>query len=204
MIVYGVDLYDDGDRVVFNYRRDGEFEPASVAAWRAALRPGEVAIDVGSYSGLYAIMAAKAGCHAVAYEPNQTMFARLRDNVARNMVSVDCSRYAISDKVERREFYTKHDMTSAGRFKPRAGAHCIHVDCRPLTEPRKVCAIKIDVEGAEAAVLRGAEAVILRDCPLVICEALTDAQADVLTAWMGERGYSYRKADGRNLVFTHG
>lgn len=202
MIIYGVDLYENGDRVVFNYRRDGEFEPASVAAWRAALRPGEVAIDVGSYSGLYAIMAAKAGCHAVAYEPNPTMFARLRDNVARNMVSVDCSRYAISDKVERRAFYTKHDMTSAGRFKPRNGADRIEVDCRPLTEKRKVCAIKIDVEGAEAAVLRGAAEVIVRDRPVVICEALTEAQREVLTAWMANLGYSWRLADKHNIVFT--
>lgn len=202
MNVCGVELHDTGDRVVFNYRRDGEFEPVSIAAWRAALRPGDVAIDVGSYSGLYAIMAAQAGCIAVAYEPNPTMFRRLRFNVDANGVTVDCSRYAISDKMERRAFYTKHDMTSAGRFQERAGAERIEVDCRPLRESRKVCAIKVDVEGAEAAVLRGAEEVILRDRPVVICEALNLPQFDALTTWMGAMGYAYRKADKHNVIFT--
>lgn len=202
MKVYGVDLADNGDRVVFNYRRDGNFEPESVKAWIAALKPGEVAIDIGAYSGLYAIIAAKVGCLSVAYEPNPTMFARLRDNVVRNCVSVDCSRYAISDKTERRAFYTTHDMTSAGRFRERKGSDRIEVDCIRLTEKRQVCAIKIDVEGAEMAVLRGAEEVIKRCRPVVITEALTDMERELQTDWFLARGYSVRQADRRNLVFT--
>lgn len=201
MRVYGVELIEHEDRVVFNYRRDGEFEPVSMAAWKAAIVKGDVAIDVGSYSGLYAIAAAKLGASAIAYEPNPNMFRRLRDNVASNNVSVDCRRKAVSDKTETRDFYTRHNMTSAGRFTFRKDSQQIQVECEPLSELRKVCAIKIDVEGAEIFVLRGALDIIKRDRPLVIAEALKDKERDELTAFMGELGYSYTRADKHNLIF---
>ena len=70
MRVHGVDLIPEGDRVVVNWQRDGSFEPESVAIWLAAVRDGGVALDVGAYTGLYALLAACSGAQAVAYEPN--------------------------------------------------------------------------------------------------------------------------------------
>lgn len=201
MIVHGVRLQSDGDRVVANWLRDGTFEPESVALWLAAVRDGGVALDVGAYTGLYTLLAAKAGARAVAYEPNAVVFARLLRNVQANDVTADCRNVAVSDKRERRALWTRADMTSAGRFRKREGDTAQRVDCVTLEHPRRVVAIKIDVEGAELAVLRGADALLARDRPVVIAEALTDASRRALVLHMSGRGYSWSTADRRNLVF---
>lgn len=201
MNVYGIDLIEEGDRVVVNYKKDGAFEPDSVMFWNLAMRRGQVAIDVGSYSGLYALLAADQGAIAVAYEPNPLMVARLRCNALLNRLPVEVYPYAVSDKAERRPLWMRHGMTSAGRFKERAGAHSVDVDCVVLREPRRVCAIKIDVEGAELAVLRGAVDLIKRDHPAVIAEALSERVAGQLQEFMAALGYNCRAADKHNLLF---
>lgn len=205
MKVHGVKLDPIGCRVCVHAAADGTFEPESMVAWRQAVGPGLVSIDVGAYTGLYALVAAKAGAHSVAFEPNPVVFARLRANIARNGLSVAAYLQAASDKVERRPFYTRHDMTSAGRFKAREGADEIAVDCVQLdivAFPRgRIAAIKIDVEGAELAVLRGAAKLIAQHRPLVIAEALTDARRRALVLHMSLLGYDWEEADGRNLVF---
>lgn len=201
MRVHGVDLIPEGDRVVVNWLRDGTFEPESVALWLAAVRDGGVALDVGAYTGLYALLAACSGAQAVAYEPNPYVFGRLIANVERNGAAVECRNVAVSDKVERRPLYMRAEMTSAGRFRRREGDREVMVDCVTLELPRRVAAVKIDVEGAELAVLRGAEALLARDRPLVIAEALTEAARRALVLHMTGRGYSWFVADRRNLVF---
>ena len=201
MNVYGVDLVEDGDRVVRNFKKDGAFEPDSVMFWNLSVRRGQVAIDVGSYSGLYALLAADQGAIAVAYEPNPLMVERLRCNAALNRLPVEIHPHAVSDKIERRPLWMRHGMTSAGRFKERAGAHSVDVDCVVLREPRRVCAIKIDVEGAELAVLRGAVDLIKRDYPAVIAEALSERAAQQLEDFMAALGYGCRRADKHNLLF---
>ena len=206
MKVHGVTLDPAGCRVCVHAAADGTFEPESVAHWLAAVKPGTVAIDVGAYTGLYALVAAKAGAKSVAFEPNPVVFSHLRNNIVGNRLTVAAYRVAASDKVERRAFYTRHDMTSAGRFKERADADVVQVDCIPLDAaklpPGRVSAIKIDVEGAELPVLRGADKLIRQHRPLVIAEALTDARRRQLVLHMTGLGYSWAEADGRNLVFT--
>jgi FkbM family methyltransferase len=204
MKVQGVILTGIGDRVRINAEKNGgEFEPESFAVWCAMANPGAVMVDIGAYTGFYAIAAAQRGATVTAYEPNPVVHRRLKDNVAANNVRVTCVRKAVSDKVERRHFYTSHDMTSAGRFNRREDMHNrIDVDCEPLASEAKVTAIKIDVEGAELAVLIGADAIIQRDHPLVIAEALNEKAGDILIDHMAERGYSWRKADRKNIIFT--
>lgn len=206
MKIHGIKLDPIGCRVCVHVAQDGTFEPESMAAWREAIKPGDITIDVGSYTGLYAIVAGKCGALSVAFEPNPVVFSRLKNNIARNKVTVSAYRQAASDKVERRKFYTKHDMTSAGRFKKRDGAIEVDVDCVPLDIVKfpkgRVAAIKIDVEGAELAVLHGAAALLKQHSPLVIAEALTDAARRALVSYMTQLGYDWRQADGRNLVFS--
>lgn len=207
MKLYGVALRDSDDRVVINYKKDGHFEPESVYAWENAMRIGHVAIDVGAYTGLYALIASRCGCDAIAYEPNPVVRNRLLQNIALNGVAavkgITVMECAASDKKERRELWIKHDMTSAGRFQKHEGATSVMVDCVPIAVPAKpVCAIKIDVEGAEMAVLLGARELLLRDKPLVIAEVLKPGRAERLSAYMEELGYSCCVADGRNLICT--
>lgn len=204
MIVNGVDLIAAECRVCENFKRDGFFEPYSHDVWVSECSPGKVAIDIGAYTGVYAIAAAKAGAIAVAYEPNPVVYARLKENVQRNGVTVECHKAAVSDVSGTVPFWFKFDMTSAGRLSEKAGYRETTTKAVLLSEPRPVSVIKLDVEGAELLALRGAEPILRRDRPVVIAEALSVGKQDALAKFMASLGYSFTVADRRNLVFRHG
>jgi Methyltransferase FkbM domain len=50
--------------------------------------------------------------------------------------------------------------------------------------------IKIDVEGAEAEVLRGAEKTFARSHPVVICEVHHGRAEEEVCSWLSQQGYS--------------
>jgi hypothetical protein len=51
--------------------------------------------------------------------------------------------------------------------------------------------IKIDVEGAEAGVLRGSERIFEQSKPVLICEVHCEQAADDVTRWLRERAYKF-------------
>jgi Methyltransferase FkbM domain len=51
--------------------------------------------------------------------------------------------------------------------------------------------VKIDVEGAEADVLRGSEEVFRRAQPVLICEVHNDRAEEDVTRWLEERAYRF-------------
>lgn len=202
-VVHGVRLRGAQDRVAIGDReRPGGFEPESMQAWRRAIVSGQVAIDVGSYTGLYAIVAAKMDAVSIAWEANPDIIPRLERNIAANGVVVHVEHAAASDRDGEAKFYIPRDMTSAGRLKARKGWRQVTVRTSVIAERRKVCAMKLDIEGAELPALRGAREILLRDRPVVIAEALTPADRDELVAMMESLGYRWREADVRNLVFS--
>lgn len=206
----GVELIDDRDMVVKACRDAGDFEPESRRAWLAACRPGALALDVGAYTGLYALLAAKGGAMVLAYEPNPAVFGRLRANIARNGLAVAAFPVAVGDRPASAQLWMKHGtMTSAGRIASEGQGKPVNVRVTDITcavlpvQHLPVTAIKVDVEGHELPALRGMEQIIQRDHPLVIAEALDQHHADQLVRHMAERGYAHRWADGRNLIFEH-
>lgn len=140
----------------------GLHECAEMAFLAHLLRPGELFVDVGANAGSYTVLAAKiSGARVVAVEPVPETADRLEANVALNAVGdrVSVYRTAISDRAGRVWFTSGRDTTNriAGSADPREGL--VEVPCTTLDDllggarPR---ALKIDVEGYEAAVLRGA------------------------------------------------
>lgn len=55
--------------------------------------------------------------------------------------------------------------------------------------PGRLAVVKIDVEGAEMAVLRSGRASLAEHRPLVAVECQTDEARDEVTAWLAELGY---------------
>jgi FkbM family methyltransferase len=204
MQVHGVELIEKGDRVCINHVRDGYFEPQSMAFWKWAMSPGKVAIDVGAYTGVYALVAAKAGAIAVAYEPNKYVYRRLVRNAKANGLKVDARNSAAFSSDGEADFWFRFDMTSAGRLTEKAGFQQCRVRTEVIREDRPVCAVKVDVEGAEIEVLRGLRPILERDRPIVIAEALNDKQRAELDEFMATIGYRGVVADRRNLVYRHG
>jgi FkbM family methyltransferase len=172
-----VDLLDD-DRICQHIKAGKTFEPDTLAAWAKMCRPGSSVIDVGAYSGLFAISAAKLGAHVTAIEPQPQMCDRLASNRRLNEVSFTILQAAASDArgVARLGVNAAVHLTSGASLLRKSGhgitVHTIRLDD---LEIRNVSAIKIDVERLETAVLRGALGLIARDRPSLIVEFLDDA-----------------------------
>lgn len=198
--IHGVELIADGDMVLQHQRQTGRpFEAESVTAWKTAAAGGTT-LDIGAYTGLYSLIAAKHGARSLAFEPNPAVFARLRENILANGLDVTPREVGISDRLGLAAIVSPSSvrLTSGGRLDSGHNVAVITVDSLELTD---VTAMKIDVEGHECAVLRGALQTIERCSPLLITEALTaqarDEQADILCPL----GYTGVKADQWNIIW---
>lgn len=208
MIIHGVDLIDRDDMVIEHQKKTRmTFESESIAAWQAA---GDgLYIDVGSYTGLYAIEAAKRGHMVIAFEPNPKVFTRLRHNVSGNQVTnkILCSPLAVSDS-ECTGWLSAPRVPSISSAGSLENDHEVKFPCKCNTldavlKDQPVIAIKIDVEGHECSVLRGAMKTIQRDHPLIIIEALDDEAEYDQEVLLIPLGYQVKKLDERNYLWTH-
>jgi len=144
----------------------GMWDPHITRYLRERLRPGDVLIDVGANIGYYTLLGSRlvgpAG-RVVAIEASPRTFGALRDNIRRNAaqnvraVNAAASRWRGSVQV----FAGTPDNIGGTSIMPRHGAAEATVDAFPLAELltsdelSAASVIKIDVEGAEADVLRG-------------------------------------------------
>lgn len=171
-----VSLLAQEDRIVFHIRDKKGFEPKSLAAWAAMCVRGKTALDIGGYSGLYAIAAAKLGCKAWIFEPMPLNVERIRANARLNGVKLEIAECVVSDVPGPTEitFNPKVVGLTAGASMVRKKGYrkpvnAITIDGMCLDD---VCAMKIDVERGEPAVLRGAMATIDLCNPKLLVEAL--------------------------------
>jgi len=202
-----VKLFSANDMVVRAASDDAQFESETFQYWLKYAQRDKIALDVGAYTGLYAIAAHTHCCEVHAFEPNDLVYSRLCDNIELNHAyGIQTHIQACSDKHGMMNFVKKPiPLTSAGHIGDEAKG--IPVGCRMLdsffqfNQRRKVCAIKIDVEGHEPNVIRGASNIIENSKPLVIAEFLVEEQKDYLIELMSTFGYStYHICDDRNLV----
>lgn len=196
-----VDLLD-GDRIV-HHHRNGGFEPESLAAWSEMCRGGGVAYDVGAYTGIYAIAAAKLGCEVHAFEPLPVNAERLAVNARLNAAEIAVHRCAVGDfsGTAKLRYNAQVGLTSGASLVGAGNAEKTVKVVRLDDLPRRqwVTAIKIDAERAEEQVLRGAERLIAEHMPRLLIEALDEEAVDAVT-WMLP---GYRMAallDGRNML----
>jgi FkbM family methyltransferase len=199
----GVDLIEDQDQVVALVARRGDFEPLTIKTWLKVVRPGSTAVDVGAYSGLYAIAAARAGARAVAIEPLPLLYARLIENAQRNGVDIRVLQVAASHVDGVAHFWSKGGLSSTSRLgefpgsKKKIQVETVRLDSLQLDD---VSAIKVDVEGFESLVVRGALAILERDRPALILEALEGSGA--IADELKPLGYELcERLDGRNFLF---
>lgn len=203
-----VSLISADDRVVDHERRGG-FEPDSLEAWTRLCAGGGRVLDIGAYTGIYAISAALLGCKVTAFEPLPAVRARLERNCALNNVDVDIRAEAVSDHDKAKMLFFHHsefgNRLTSGASLHRRPVHnmgvtvpTLFLDSLGITELR---AIKIDAEKLEPEILRGAVETIARTRPAIICESLTrEAEASIIAATPGYRIRA--NLDSRNLLMT--
>jgi FkbM family methyltransferase len=206
----------------------GRFYELDTQAFLAAcLRPGDVFADVGANIGMLTLLAARlvGGSGAVlAFEPNPSAFARLREHVEMNgLGQVQLHNHALADRDDELVLQVVSSHTGLGTFGSVAAEdeaaitarHRCRIERGDARLDRELCGpltVKIDVEGFECHVLRGLSSTLERHRPAVVTEKdgrmLEKAGSSVteMTALLHSRGYRClaiemrRSVAGRRLV----
>jgi FkbM family methyltransferase len=188
----------------------GTWEPRVTAFIRSRLHRGDGFIDVGANVGFFSLLAAHAvgpKGRVVAVEASPTTLAQLQRNVQRNngaAAPIRLVQMAASDRRGRLTLYRGDDCNCGTATLARTSAAAAidaEVEAAPLDEiltpieAEQARLVKVDVEGAEAAVVSGMRSLICcgrRDreflieihpqllaamgrSPVEVFEALTDA-----------------------------
>ncbi|MFI6759459.1 FkbM family methyltransferase [Micromonospora sp. NPDC050417] len=146
----------------------GTWEPHLTAWIRRRLTPGDTFIDIGANIGYYSLLAAHLTGptgRVVAVEPSPHFTQALATAAHTNRLNnIRIVRAAASDTTERITFYTPDtaNLGNTTQVPPRdSSAAAFQAEAQPLpnlTTTRELTGariIKIDAEGAEAAVIRG-------------------------------------------------
>lgn len=202
-----------GDVICKQSQGGHAFEPATLAAWADLCASGGTVLDVGAYSGLFSIVAAKLGCEVIAIEPMPKHVARCRENFALNSVSVDLRHAAASDRDGETEIKFNPKVpgltSGASLIRPSGGRNLpsevhrhrvqgIRIDTLALME---CAAIKIDVERAEPMALAGAQETLRRCRPALVVEVLGEAEERAVRAAVPNYRVE-RELDGRNWLMV--
>jgi FkbM family methyltransferase len=162
----------------------GQYEPAETEIVARRLRPGMTVIDVGANIGHYAMVAAAAvgpEGRVAAFEPDEENHAALAANLALNgFANAAAEQLALGAKAGELALYRDeanrggHSLVRANVQKPggsaRVGVTTLDDYAARHLAGRRIGFIKIDVQGAEAAVLEGAARVLARDAPDILLE----------------------------------
>jgi FkbM family methyltransferase len=146
----------------------GYYERSVQQILRENLTRGDVVYDVGAHVGFFSVCAARLGAKVYALEPVAASAARLLTNAELNPLGIQVIEAAAWHETGSVELlpgdWTQQSRTVAGQ-----GVASIALDELAERE-RPPTLIKLDVEGAEAHVLRGARRILAVDRPLVVCE----------------------------------
>ena len=175
------------------------------AMMQRLLRPGDVFVDVGANVGMYSVVASlcvgESG-RVLALEASPATFDRLKVITEQDPCNIALKQCAVSDVVGSTAFFIgpeDHSGVSSMRDLGAAATRRISVSTETLdvlleTWP-KIRLVKIDVEGAEMAVIKGALRIIERDKPFMVMEltptflATFGHSLDELVRTITSRGY---------------
>lgn len=169
---FATDKFNDFYGIWVQHPTDAEFN-----TFASLLGTGGVYFDIGANMGLTTVVASLAGTPAriVAFEPTHKYAALWHKNVEANGVrNASLLQCAVGEKTGTLEFIVNPNAPMHNRFNkgeslsryPRATDDATDVSKIAVTTVDTVCAalgisritlLKIDVEGAEPAVLRGAK-----------------------------------------------
>lgn len=184
-VSFGTLYLDEADEVITpGLVAVGEWEPGQTALFGAYLRPGMTVVDVGAHVGYFTALAGRlVGPRGlvIAFEPDPRNYELLLANVWRNgLTNVVCFPWAVADQPGFLSLYLAdrntgdHRVYATEEERPSVLVRAVALDTLAVLRP-PVDVLKIDVQGAEEAVVRGAEA-LLTGSPeiLVVAEFAPD------------------------------
>jgi FkbM family methyltransferase len=153
-------------------------EETELRALQSLLSPGDHFVDCGANVGLWSLVAAgRVGSRGLvtAFEPNPSAYRRLAKNISasgaigRRITAINVA-VAATAGVALFETGSHHNL---GRIVSEPTAGCISVPAVALDEQfadAPIRALKLDIEGGEAAALRGAVRILAAQQPWVWAE----------------------------------
>lgn len=190
-----------GARLALNLSREkaywlGYYEPSVQRFLEQNVGPGDVVYDVGAHIGFFSVCAARLGAVVYAFEPVPANAARLRDNVSLNDLEihvVEAAAWETSGSVD----LVPGDSDFEARRTPGSGIPSVSLDAFAERE-REPSLIKLDVEGAEAHVLRGARRLLAGTRPVLVCEIHGEGARNDVEELLA--GYSVEELEGPTRI----
>lgn len=159
----------------------GGHEPAIVAIAKSLLPDGGIFLDVGAHVGLYSVELATKASAVIAIEANPETYKVLRDNLSLNVdqftAEIDVVNAAAWDQNEvELSLVDENGLRTGGSTRcvaPMPGDEFVTMAYRLdtlLNPDSPIHLVKIDVEGAEARVLRGMQSITENHHPRFLIE----------------------------------
>ena len=200
------------DVVVMDYLWHGEdgYEPEFVETWVSWCKTPGVVLDIGAYSGLMSILAARAHPENEVhlFEPLDRVIERANVNIKLNGLGPRITQHAFAasdseGKVEMNLFRNENTLGTGNSIYvkeglPSFGTRTIRTIAIDSYLPDIMpTAIKVDVEGHELPCLKGMHNTITRARPNMMIEVWEHTRAEVL-ALMEAHGYDMRRVEPRD------
>lgn len=183
----------------------GTYEASKRRRYEQLVGPGMVAFDVGAHVGYYTLLSSVLvgeNGKVVAFEPLPENIDYLKRHIELNrLINVHIVEAAVADSVTSMSFNIAPSrsmgyLTEEGTLQVDVVSLDDWISQNNYPIPQ---AIKIDVEGAEARVLKGAEALITSHKPIVFLATHSDEvhheSLELLRSW----GYSFESLDGLSI-----
>jgi FkbM family methyltransferase len=177
------------------------WEPTSLNLWGMLCSSSSGAIlDVGSFSGLYSLVAwRKQKERVIAFEPSRMPLVRLLDNINANGASkIEVVTKAATDFNGATSFQLARGLrtlSTAGSLGNTGGeglsepVDAVTVDAElDRRAVERVSLVKIDVEGAEISALQGMSLTLQKDQPDLLIEVRTSLRKKIFE-FLSEYGY---------------
>jgi FkbM family methyltransferase len=205
---------DDNVQRTFYYT--GWYERPFLEFLGRELGADDVYLDIGAHVGIDATFAARRCLRVVAFEPAPDTAAVLRENVGRirNITIVPLGLADRTGVMELRNHPAWHPRDAATRSLHGRGDVVARVDVVPFDEwaathdpIERITVVKMDVEGAELAVLRGMRESLALYKPRMIAlelNTMIDAagsDAHAVHDFLSEVGYRYERTLIENAIF---
>lgn len=193
-------------------------EPGTIPIFYQLAKKAEVILDIGSNTGLYALVACAANKNAkvLAFEPVPNIFQLLKRNIDINGFGEQCDLHqmAISDHNGIAEFsvltHEVHNVPTSSSlhvqgFRNRR-SRIIEVKIATIDaicsnyNDANIDLVKIDVEGFEDRVLRGMKQVIARHQPVIIAECNPDGPYKKIEDTMVKAGYNIYHLTSKGVI----
>ena len=198
-----INLNDDQVASIAFYFGKDSYEPLSLYLFSELAKVSDLVFDVGSYTGIYGLAAARNNTAARIFcvEPVPHISVRLQNNIELNALgNVQAVNKAVGREIGTQELKIYGvTLASSGASlvtKPRSRnvVSTLQVQVTTLTELAETdgCPldlVKMDTEGAELDVVAGGSAVIRQDRPAIISEVLNDNAVSEQVRALSQFGY---------------